>query len=111
MACRVERFMAHFRLSPYRSIEELDKKVRATRAQENVVRLRRQVRIAVIDDKDFSPLENLRKNEFDVTPFKDVPSMETLSGFHIIMVDIQGVGTALNPTQQGGIIRLTYQAV
>ena len=93
--------MAFFKLRSFKSVADLDKLVRTRRAQEAIIQLRPKLRIAVIDDQDFSPLDNLQNHQFNITPYKDVPSFDILQGYQIIMVDLQGVGRRLNPTLQG----------
>jgi hypothetical protein len=51
-----------------------------------------EIQIAVIDDKIFPPIEELRRHEFNITFFNDVESINLLSDFDIVITDIKGVG-------------------
>lgn len=62
---------------------------------------RRQFRIAVVDDEAFSPQESLARHNYDITYLRDIPSIERLKPFPIVLCDLIGVGTALSSTQQG----------
>jgi hypothetical protein len=60
--------------------------------------------IAVIDDEDFTPLENLRRNNYNITHMRDVHSIDALRRYHVILCDLIGVGMGLNSTMQGAHI-------
>jgi DNA-binding NarL/FixJ family response regulator len=51
--------------------------------------------------KIFSPMEYLRRHGYDVTHFRDIDSLDSLSRYAIILCDLVGVGSRLSPTQQG----------
>ena len=84
-----------------RSIEELDKDLQLLFPQKTLQDVRRSVRIVVIDDKDFSPLQNLQQHLFNITHLRDLSTIETIRDYPVVLVDLQGVGRELNPRQQG----------
>ena len=90
-----------FKFKNFKSVTDLDEFVRTRLAQKAIITLRPKLQIAVIDDQDFSPLHNLQNHQFNITPYKDVPSFDILQGYQIIMVNLQGVGRGLDPTLQG----------
>ena len=84
-----------------KSIEELDWELWSIFPQRNLLDVRRTVRIVVIDDKGFSPLQNLQQHQFNITHLSDVTSIDAIRDYHVALVDLQGVGRELNPTQEG----------
>lgn len=51
--------------------------------------------IAVIEDKTFPPLEELRRHQFNITFFSDIERLSILNDFEIIITDIKDVGKFL----------------
>ena len=90
-----------FRIRGFKNIADLDKLSQARQVDEAIIRLRPKLQIAVIDDQEFSPLQNLQNHQYNITQYKDVPSFEILQNFQIVLVDLQGVGRRLNPALQG----------
>ena len=84
-----------------KSIEELDRELWSMFPQKNLQEVRQTVRIVVIDDKDFSPLVNLQKHQFNITHLRDVSTIDAIRDYPIVLVDLQGVGRELHPTQEG----------
>lgn len=84
-----------------RSIDEADKDFRVLFPQKSLQDVRRSVRIVVIDDKDFSPLQNLQQHQFSITHLRDLSTIDTIRDYPVVLVDLQGVGRELNPRQQG----------
>lgn len=84
-----------------KSIEQVDKDLQLLFPQRSLQDIRRSVRIAVIDDKDFSPLQNLQQHQFNITHLRDLSTIDTIRDYPVVLVDLQGVGRELNPRQQG----------
>lgn len=66
--------------------------------------LRRKVRIAVIDDEPFQPLENLLDESYDVTFMGGICRAELCERYDILLCDIQSVGVDLNGEEQGAAV-------
>jgi len=62
---------------------------------------RTEIQIAVIDDKIFPPIEELRRHEFNITFFNDIESINLLADFDIVITDIKGVGKYLGSILEG----------
>lgn len=62
---------------------------------------RTAVQIAVIDDKTFPPLEELRRHQFNITLFADIERLSILNDFDIVITDIRGVGKHLGSNLEG----------
>ncbi len=63
--------------------------------------LRKVTRIAVIDDMNFAPMQNLTSNDFNFSHFRDIPNLDLVHDFPIVLVDLLGIGMELNPVSQG----------
>ena len=63
--------------------------------------LRKVTRIAVIDDMNFAPMQNLTSNDFNFSHFRDIPNLDLVLDFPIVLVDLLGIGLELNPVSQG----------
>ncbi|RKV83231.1 MAG: hypothetical protein D8H97_08565 [Neisseria sp.] len=59
-------------------------------------------KILIIDDNDFPPLNKLRNNNFQITKFDDISSIQIVKEFPIVVCDIQGVGKELSDSTRGG---------
>lgn len=66
--------------------------------------LRKNVRILVIDDKEFSPQSNLKRLEYDISHESDIDRIDDVVNYDIVLVDIKGVGTNINAQQQGAFL-------
>ena len=84
-----------------KNIEELERDLRFAFPQNNLQEVRRTVRIVVIDDKVFAPLGNLQQHQFSITHLRDVSTIDAIRDYPVVLVDLQGVGRELNPTQEG----------
>ncbi len=62
---------------------------------------RSKFKIAVIEDKVFPFLEELRRHDFNITLFEDIDRLTQLSYFPIIVSDIRGVGKKLGSKLEG----------
>lgn len=67
----------------------------------SVQEVRHSVRIVVVDDRQFAPLRNLQHNQFDITHLRDVETTELIQAYPVVLIDLQGVGTSMNPHLQG----------
>lgn len=65
---------------------------------------RDNVRILVIDDSDFAPLERLQKLNFNIRQKKDISNIYLVAEYDVILVDIDGIGLLLNETYQGAYV-------
>ncbi len=65
---------------------------------------RAKVVIGVIDDRPFSPRENLENTGYRIKILGDPQSISVVEGCHIVLCDLQDVGTALNPDKQGAFL-------
>jgi CheY-like chemotaxis protein len=66
--------------------------------------LRREIKIAVVDDQPFAPEHNLKNNQFQIETFRDVQSVAQLAEFPIVLCDLQGVGVQLAADLQGAYL-------
>jgi hypothetical protein len=87
-----------------KTIQDYEAEIRLEFKEEKVISARRSVRILVIDDKNFAAIENLRRNQYNISHLRDLDTLDTVRDYQIILVDILGVGAKLNPTQQGAHI-------
>ena len=92
------------RIRPYKSVDDLGKKLALTLFSQRVIDKRSQYQIVVVDDEDFSPLENLRRHNYNITHLRDVPSIDALRRYHVVLCDLIGVGMGLSSTMQGAHI-------
>lgn len=84
-----------------KSLRDYEQTLTTPIAPRSVQEVRRSVRIVVVDDRDFAPLRNLQQNQFDITRLHDVETTELIQAYPVVLVDLQGVGTSMNPTLQG----------
>ena len=93
------------------SIEEIDSDLNILFPHKSLQDVRRMVQIAVIDDKDFSPIRNLQQHQFNITHLRDITTIDTIRSYHLVLVDLQGIGRELNPNQQGAHIIREIRAI
>lgn len=86
---------------PLKSINDLSTTILHLEIGENTYEFRKKIRIAVIDDESFQPEVNLRRNNYNITTFTDLNTIEDVQSYHIILCDLSGVGLAQNPDLQG----------
>jgi hypothetical protein len=63
---------------------------------------RSDVPIIVIDDMPFSPLEVLRRHDFNIKQLTDIQDINTVTPYEIICCDIRGVGRHFQSPDEGG---------
>ena len=66
--------------------------------------LRRDIKIAVVDDQPFAPEHNLKNNQFQIVTYTDIHKIEQLAEFPIVLCDLQGVGLQLASDLQGAYL-------
>ncbi|UAY76906.1 hypothetical protein K7G90_001094 [Pasteurella canis] len=78
----------------------------------SIQKLKKEIKIAVIDDQNFSPINNLRSLEFNITPFKDISTLDQVKEYPVIICDIRGVGKDFGGKYEGAFViselRKTY---
>ena len=84
-----------------RTILSLEAVLKRERGERDLSAQRRSVPIGVIDDQGFAALQNLRGHGYRITELGDIHDVATVSDYGIILSDLQGVGTTLNPAGQG----------
>lgn len=70
--------------------------------------VKKRARLLVVDDESFIYLDLFRKHGYSIEQWLDVDDLSRLEngGFDIILLDVQGVGKTVSPTEQGlGILR------
>ena len=92
------------RRRPFKSVDDLEQKVQRAISKNRISLNRANVPIVVIDDQEFAPLVTLRKNGYNIAYMSDIPNMSALTNYSIILCDLRGVGTEMNPTLQGAHI-------
>ncbi len=92
------------RFRPFKTISDLEERLKYKNFAQRLIDNRSKFNIVVVDDQNFTPLESLRLLNFNIVHIRDVPSIDTLLKYQIILCDLIGVGTALNPTLQGAQI-------
>lgn len=66
--------------------------------------MKRNIRIALIDDEPFPEVELIRNAGFNITQFYDIESFDQLASYQIIVCDIQGVGKKFGHTLEGAYV-------
>ena len=66
--------------------------------------MRRDIKIAVVDDQPFAPEHNLKNNQFQIVTYTDIHKIEQLAEFPIVLCDLQGVGLQLASDLQGAYL-------
>ncbi|WP_152426945.1 hypothetical protein [Paramagnetospirillum caucaseum] len=92
------------RFTPFKTVNDIEKRFTYENFSKCLVDGRSQFKIVVIDDETFTPIENLRRNNYDIVHMPDIHSIDALSKFNIVLCDLNGVGVSLNPTLQGAHI-------
>jgi len=65
---------------------------------------RDKVKIVFVDDEKFVYYDELIRSGFHITQYEDVPDLQTLGEFGIIICDIKGVGKAFNSPSEGAYL-------
>lgn len=83
------------------TVSDLDRKLNMHHFNIKMIERRRDFHILVIDDADFPPAEALRRNNYNVVHVEDISSISSVAQYQIILCDLLGVGTGMNPSMQG----------
>ncbi|WGE85327.1 hypothetical protein [Actinobacillus equuli] len=70
----------------------------------SITKLRQEVKIAVIDDQKFAPIDNLRRLSFDITYFPDISSLDQIKNYPIVICDIKGIGKEFGAKYEGAFV-------
>ena len=92
------------RLRQPKTVNDLERQIRFSRLVDRVNELRSRVQVAVVDDEGFGWLNELRNNQFNLTPYRDVQLLTVLQPYPIILCDLLGVGRSLDPRLEGAKI-------
>jgi DNA-binding NarL/FixJ family response regulator len=91
-----------WRFGPFlRSVDDLEPKLRRLNLGGRIVDNRAKFPIVLIDDKDFTPINNLQRYNFNITHFSDIQSIDVVSRYPVILCDLLGVGLSFGPRLQG----------
>ncbi len=62
-----------------------------------------KARVAFIDDEELTHVDRLRNDGYNITHFSDIEKIDDFirKEYHVIILDIQGVGKQLTPNQEG----------
>lgn len=93
--------LGYGKLPTYLSLRDLQDGLARNLPSSAIIDARKSVRILVIDDQEFSPLANLKRNSFNVVRIDGVECIEEVQDYSVVLVDLQGVGKNLNPAGQG----------
>lgn len=78
----------------------------------SIQKLKKEIKIAVIDDQDFPPINNLKNLGFNITTFKDISSLDQVKEYPVIICDIRGIGLEFDGKYEGAFViselRKTY---
>ncbi len=87
-----------------KSIEELERWQTSHKDPQNENEKRSKIKIAVVDDQPFSSAKNLRSVGYQISELGDLKSVKEIEEYHIILCDIQGVGSAFDSSLEGGFL-------
>lgn len=84
-----------------KSLDDLTNFTSVRNSSSNMMKKRKAIRIAVIDDNKFEAQRNLKTYGYNIVKFDDIDSISDLEDFQIILCDVLGVGVKFSPTGQG----------
>jgi len=70
----------------------------------SIQKLKKEIKIAVIDDQDFPPTNNLKNLGFNIIPFKDISALEQVKEYPVIICDIKGIGKDFGGKYEGAFV-------
>lgn len=70
----------------------------------SIQKLKKEIKIAVIDDQDFPPTNNLRNLGFNINTFKDISTLEQVKEYPVIICDIKGIGKEFGGKYEGAFV-------
>ncbi len=65
---------------------------------------RSMINVVIVDDEEFVYLEELRKSGFSLVKYDDVPDLQSLEAYPVIICDIKGVGKAFKSPFEGAYL-------
>lgn len=75
---------------------------------EELDEIKLKARIAFVDDEEISHVERLRRDGYSITQFDDIDNIDDFlrKKYHVVILDIQGVGQSISPQSEGwGILK------
>ena len=87
-----------------KTIEDLEKDILTVQYSNRLTESRGNFKIIVIDDKEFTPANNLRRYHFHISHFEDIPTIDSVAQYPIVLCDLLGVGLGFAPNLQGAEI-------
>ena len=72
-----------------------------------------QARIAFVDDEEIPHVNRLREDGYNITQYEDIENIDDFlrKKYHLIIIDIQGVGQNISPKSEGwGILKYLKKA-
>lgn len=91
-------------LIPFKKYTTKDLESQLSLKNNDAFKNRRNVRIAVIDDEPFKPLENLLAEGFSISSLGEYCEMRALRDYQIIVCDVDQVGKDKNPNEHGAAV-------
>lgn len=75
--------------------------VRLTSEEFDKIKFR--ARVAFIDDEEVPHIKRLQNDGYMITPFADIDNIDDFvrKSYHVVILDIQGIGKSLSPNQEG----------
>lgn len=70
----------------------------------SIQKLKKEIKIAAIDDQDFPPMNNLKNLGFNITIFKDISTLDLVKEYPVIICDIRGVGKEFGGKYEGALV-------
>ena len=67
-------------------------------------KLKKESEILIIDDEEFTLLDDLKKHEFSIEYKSDITSLKDVEQYPIILCDIHGVGKFLGSSKEGAYL-------
>lgn len=67
-------------------------------------KLKKEIKIAAIDDNGFIALNNLKNLGFKITEFKDISELEIIADYPVVICDIKGVGKSFGASTEGAFL-------
>jgi len=87
-----------------RTVDEFVRRQKKGGSFEADLEQRRKVRIGVVDDEPFQPLNNLHNQGYSVAYIGNVDRADITQEYDIVLCDINGVATGLNKEEQGAAL-------
>ncbi|HDR0634928.1 hypothetical protein [Pasteurella multocida] len=96
----------------FKKKEKIHKLIEIKSLNISIQKLKKEIKIAIIDDQNFPPKNKLQNLGFNITYFKDISSLDLIKDFPVIICDIKGIGQEFGGKYEGAFviseIRKTY---